>query len=254
MVLAIDIGNTTITVGGFMGGVLTFVHRLPSDRGMSDTACASGIRNIMLCENVNPDRVEDAILASVVPVLTDKVCKAVRSAAGVPTAVVSPETDTGLKIRNYDAGNLGSDRVVDAVAALAQWNPPLVIFDMGTATTMSVLDREGVFLGGMILPGLRLSVDALSARAAQLPDVEFTPPAGLIGTDTISCMQYGALYGAASAIEGIAQRVEENLGHSATVILTGGLSRHILPCLRRHVEYDEHLLLKGLHHIYLRNR
>lgn len=254
MVLTIDIGNTTVAVGGFSGGVLTFVRRLPSERGMSKAAWVQSFQNILQGEGVKPDEVEGVMVSSVVPALTEVVRWGAETAAGVPAAVVGPELDTGLVIRDYQPGALGSDRVVDAVAALAQWEPPLVIFDMGTATTMSVLDGEGAFLGGMILPGLRLSMDALSARAAQLPAVTFAPPKGLIGTDTVSCMQYGALYGAASAVEGIARRVEEALGRSATVVLTGGLGRHILPCLRRHVEYDEHLLLKGLYQIYLRTQ
>ena len=123
---------------------------------------------------------------------------------------------------------------------------------MGTATTLSVVDREGVFRGGMILPGLRLSVDALSARAAQLPCITFTQPEGLLGTDTVSCMRSGALYGAAAALEGISLRLEEELG-PVTVVLTGGHGRDILPLLRRAVEYEPHLQLMGLRELWLRS-
>ena len=141
---------------------------------------------------------------------------------------------------------------LDCVAALARWRPPLAVFDMGTATTLSVVDREGIFRGGMILPGLRLSVDALSARAAQLPCITFTQPEGLLGTDTVSCMRSGALYGAAAALEGISLRLEEELG-PVTVVLTGGHGRDILPLLRRAVEYEPHLQLMGLRELWLRS-
>lgn len=162
------------------------------------------------------------------------------------------DLDPGLPTGDYDASNLGMDRLVDCVAALARWRPPLAVFDMGTATTLSVVDREGVFRGGMILPGLRLSVDALSARAAQLPCITFTQPEGLLGTDTVSCMRSGALYGAAAALEGISLRLEEELG-PVTVVLTGGHGRDILPLLRRAVEYEPHLQLMGLRELWLRS-
>ena len=222
MLLTIDIGNTTVAVGGFQGPELRFVRRLPSDRNMDAAVCAARIRTLLAEEGAAPQDVEGAVLSSVVP--------------------------TG----DYDASNLGMDRLVDCVAALARWRPPLAVFDMGTATTLSVVDREGVFRGGMILPGLRLSVDALSARAAQLPCITFTQPEGLLGTDTVSCMRSGALYGAAAALEGISLRLEEELG-PVTVVLTGGHGRDILPLLRRAVEYEPHLQLMGLRELWLRS-
>ena len=250
MLLAIDIGNTTVALGGFSGEQLAFVRRLPSDRDMDAGAFARGILEQLTAEGTNPQALEGTVLCSVVPVLTAAVSGAVKQLTGRSPLVVARPEDAGLRIGNYDRSNLGMDRVVDCAAALARWKPPLAVFDMGTATTLSVLDGAGVFQGGMILPGLRLSVDALSARAAQLPPVSFEPPAGLIGTDTISCMQYGALYGAAAAVEGIAARLEEQLGAPLTVVLTGGLGRHILPLLRRPVAYEPQLQLLGLREIY----
>ena len=191
-------------------------------------------------------------MASVVPDLTGRVAGALSALTGKPVLTVDKNTPTGLPLGSYDAKNLGMDRVVDCVAALARWRPPLAVFDMGTATTLSVVDREGVFRGGMILPGLRLSVDALSARAAQLPCITFTQPEGLLGTDTVSCMRSGALYGAAAALEGISLRLEEELG-PVTVVLTGGHGRDILPLLRRAVEYEPHLQLMGLRELWLRS-
>ena len=231
MLLTIDIGNTTVAVGGFQGPELRFVRRLPSDRNMDAAVCAARMRTLLAEEGAAPQDVEGAVLSSVVPSLTQ--------VAGLPTG-------------DYDVSNLGMDRLVDCVAALARWRPPLAVFDMGTATTLSVVDREGIFRGGMILPGLRLSVDALSARAAQLPCITFTQPEGLLGTDTVSCMRSGALYGAAAALEGISLRLEEELG-PVTVVLTGGHGRDILPLLRRAVEYEPHLQLMGLRELWLRS-
>ena len=241
MLLTIDIGNTTVAVGGFLGPELRFVRRLPSDRNMDAAACAARMRTLLAEEGAAPQDVEGAVLSSVVPSLTRR-----------PVRVLGRDLDPGLPTGDYDASNLGMDRLVDCVAALARWRPPLAVFDMGTATTLSVVDREGVFRGGMILPGLRLSVDALSARAAQLPCITFTQPEGLLGTDTVSCMRSGALYGAAAALEGISLRLEEELG-PVTVVLTGGHGRDILPLLRRAVEYEPHLQLMGLRELWLRS-
>mgnify|MGYP000148093643 CR=1 FL=1 len=202
MLLTIDIGNTTVAVGGFLGPELRFVRRLPSDRNMDAAACAARMRTLLAEEGAAPQDVEGAVLSSVVPSLTQVAVQAAEALTRRPVRVLGRDLDPGLPTGDYDASNLGMDRLVDCVAALARWRPPLAVFDMGTATTLSVVDREGVFRGGMILPGLRLSVDALSARAAQLPCITFTQPEGLLGTDTVSCMRSGALYGAAAALEG----------------------------------------------------
>ena len=242
MLLTIDIGNTTVAVGGFLGPELRFVRRLPSDRNMDAAACAARMRTLLAEEGAAPQDVEGAVLSSVVPSLTQVAVQAAEALTRRPVRVLGRDL----------ASNLGMDRLVDCVAALARWRPPLAVFDMGTATTLSVVDREGVFRGGMILPGLRLSVDALSARAAQLPCITFTQPEGLLGTDTVSCMRSGALYGAAAALEGISLRLEEELG-PVTVVLTGGHGRDILPLLRRAVEYEPHLQLMGLRELWLRS-
>ena len=170
MLLTIDIGNTTVAVGGFLGPELRFVRRLPSDRNMDAAACAARMRTLLAEEGAAPQDVEGAVLSSVVPSLTQVAVQAAEALTRRPVRVLGRDLDPGLPTGDYDASNLGMDRLVDCVAALARWRPPLAVFDMGTATTLSVVDREGVFRGGMILPGLRLSVDALSARAAQLPE------------------------------------------------------------------------------------
>ena len=232
MLLTIDIGNTTVAVGGFLGPELRFVRRLPSDRNMDAAACAARMRTLLAEEGAAPQDVEGAVLSSVVPSLTQVAVQAAEALTRRPVRVLGRDLDPGLPTGDYDASNLGMDRLVDCVAALARWRPPLAVFDMGTATT--------------------LSVDALSARAAQLPCITFTQPEGLLGTDTVSCMRSGALYGAAAALEGISLRLEEELG-PVTVVLTGGHGRDILPLLRRAVEYEPHLQLMGLRELWLRS-
>ena len=178
---------------------------------------------------------------------------ALAALTGKPVLTVDKSTPTGLSLGTYDASNLGMDRIVDCVAALSRFAPPVAVFDMGTATTLSVVGADGIFRGGMILPGLSLSVEALSAKAAQLPPITLSPPEGLIGTNTETCMRYGALYGAAGAIEGIVARLEEELG-PLTVVLTGGNSAYVRPLLRIPTAWEPHLTFLGLRALFEHNQ
>ncbi len=244
MLLAVDIGNTTVAIAGLRGERVAFVKKLPSDPALDWTAALR-----QLLEGVEA---QGAVLSSVVPALTGPVGEGLKAVTGTPVLVVDRSTETGLDLRGYDTSNLGMDRVVDCVAALAMYTPPVAVFDMGTATTLSVVDRGGVFRGGMILPGLALSLEALSARAAQLPPITLSPPEGLLGTNTASCMKYGALYGAAGAIEGIVGRLEEKLG-PLTVVLTGGNSTLVRPLLRISTAWEPHLTFLGLGKLWRRS-
>ena len=243
MLLTVDIGNTTVAIAGLRGDRVAFVKKLPSDPALDWTASLQD-----LLEGVEA---QGAVLSSVVPALTGPVGEGLNAITGKPVLVVDKTTDTGLDLSGYDTANLGMDRVVDCVAALSRYAPPLAVFDMGTATTLSVVGAEGSFLGGMILPGLSLSLNALSARAAQLPPITLSPPEGLIGTDTERCMRYGALYGAAGAIEGIVARLEDQLG-PLTVVLTGGNSAYVRPLLRCPTAWEPHLTFLGLRELWLR--
>ena len=243
MLLTVDIGNTTVAIAGLRGDRAAFVKKLPSDPALDWAAALK-----KLLEGV---KAKGAVLSSVVPALTGPVGEGLNAITGKPVLGVDKTTDTGLDLSGYDTANLGMDRVVDCVAALARYAPPLAVFDMGTATTLSVVDREGVFRGGMILAGLSLSLDALSARAAQLPPVTLSPPEGLVGTDTERCMRYGAIYGAAGAVEGIAARLEEQFG-PLTVVLTGGNGAYVRPLLRIPVVWEPMLTHLGLRELWLR--
>lgn len=245
MLLTVDIGNTTVAIAGLRGEQVAFVKKLPSDPALDWTAS--------LQELLEGVEAKGAVLSSVVPALTGPVGEGLKALTGKPVLVVDKSTDTGLDLSRYDTANLGMDRVVDCVAALARYTPPVAVFDMGTATTLSVVDQGGLFRGGMILPGLALSLEALSARAAQLPPITLSQPKGLLGTDTVSCMKYGALYGAAGAIEGIVGRLEEELG-PLTVVLTGGNSTLVRPLLRISTAWEPHLTYLGLGEIWRRRQ
>lgn len=254
MILVLDVGNTNIVVGGFEDGVLRFHLRLKSDRKGTADEYTLKLRGLLEGRGVDLGRVEGGILSTVVPELRYVLCQAMELLTGRRFLVVDSRLDTGLTFRMDAPDRVGSDLVVGAAAALSLYAPPLVIFDMGTATTMSVLDREGTYIGGAIIPGLRLSMDALSAQAAQLPFIDLRePPARLIGTNTVDCMRSGAILGCAAMLDGLAGRVEEELGEPVTVVATGGLMGTVLPYCRRTVHYEEDLLLTGLLRLYQRN-
>ena len=168
--------------------------------------------------------------------------------------VVGPGVKTGLNILLDNPSEMGADRVADAVAAMTLYPVPLVIVDMGTATTVSVVDEKKRFMGGMILPGVQVSLDALTARASQLSGISIEEPRRIIGKNTVDCMKSGILYGNAAAVDGIVERIEEELGQKVTAIATGGMSRKIIPHCKREMIWDGDLLLKGLLFIYEKNR
>ena len=226
MILAIDIGNIRTTIALFNGeGMPSFQSELETDSKMTDDRCAIDLIGVFHLYQAELSGVDGAILSSVVPELKKVMKDAMELMTGRSFLCVGAGLKTGLNIRMDNPAQLGADLVVDAVAALAKYPPPLVIFDMGTATTMSVIDPTGAYLGGMIIPGLRLSVDALSARAAQLPYIHLGPPERFIGSNTIDCMQAGAVYGSALMIDGLIRRTGEELGCPVTAVATGGLGR-----------------------------
>ena len=161
---------------------------------------------------------------------------------------------TGFNIIMDNPKTTGSDMIVDAVAALKEYPAPLIIIDMGTATTMSVIDPAGNYIGGVILPGLKISLDTLSSRTAQLPQISLETPGKIIGKNTIDCMRSGIMYGTAAMIDGIIDRMEDELGQKTTVIATGGLSRFVMPLCRHDIIIDNALLLKGLFILYQKNK
>ena len=177
-----------------------------------------------------------------------------RKIIGKQPMVVGPGLKTGLNIRVDVPGQVGSDRIVAAVAALAEYKPPLILMDLGTATTIEVVDADSSYVGGVIFPGVKLSLDALTSRAAQLPGISLDQPKKVIGKNTVDCMRSGMMYGTAAMIDGVVERMEEELGFHATLIATGGMAQFITPLCKREIVLEKDLLLKGLNIIYKKNK
>lgn len=254
MVLAVDIGNSNIVLGCFEDDRILFIERLSTNQNSTTLEYTVLIKTILELNNLSHASFQGGIISSVVPSVTQTVKEAMTRLTGKPVMVVGPGVRTGLKIMLDNPAQLGSDRVADAVAAINNYPCPLIIIDMGTATTISVIDGDKNFLGGMIIPGLRVSLDSLTNRTSQLPKISLEPPKKVIGSNTIDCMKSGIIYSTASSIDGAVDRLEEELGEKCTVISTGGLSKAIIPFCRRDIIIDDKLLLKGLVIIYNKNK
>ena len=253
MVLAIDIGNTTVAVGCFQDGQVRLLDRMATSRNATALEYVILLKTVFELQGIRPDAFEGSILSSVVPSVTAVVKTAVERLTGTTPLLVGPGLKTGLKIRLDNAAQLGADRVADAVAAIHRYPAPLIIIDMGTATTVSVVDKNRDFIGGVIMPGLRISSEALTRRTAQLPQISLEPPKRAIGRSTAECMRNGLILGCASTIDGIIEKIEAELGYSCTVIGTGGNGALVMPFCKREILLDEHLLLKGLMLLYQKN-
>lgn len=253
MVLTIDIGNTNIVLGEWVEDQLMFVSRVETDKNMTEDSYAVRIKFILELYKVNFSEIEGSIISSVVPQITCQVANAVEKLTGKKPLIIGPGIKTGLNIRIDDPAELGSDLVVDAVAALAKYPKPIIIFDMGTATTVSVIDKDGCFLGGAIMPGLRVGLNALAENASLLPQVGLDAPRDIIGKNSTDSMKSGAVFGTASMIDGMIERIEERLNSKATVVATGGNSKDIVPHCRKDVIFDGNLLLEGLIKLYKKN-
>lgn len=256
MLLAVDIGNTNIVLGGLEGDDIRFVARMATDRQKTEDQYAAELGSVLHLYCPQPEKMEGAVISSVVPQALGAVRGAVHRITGKKPLVVGPGVKTGLNIAIEDPSSIGADLIVCAVAALAEYRSdrPLVVVDMGTATTFTVVNEKGTFLGGSICPGLVASLNALSTRASALPEVSLEGKLKLIGRSTTECMRSGALYGHAAMVDGVVQRMEEELGCLVTVVATGGVARFVVPLCKREILYDEQLLLKGCGLIYRKNQ
>ncbi|MCI5902180.1 MAG: type III pantothenate kinase [Blautia sp.] len=254
MILAIDIGNTNIVVGCIDQEKTCFIERISTVRTKTELEYAVDIKTILDIYHIKGSEIEGGIISSVVPQITNIAKLAAEKILKKEVMVLGPGIKTGLNIMMDHPAQLGADLVANAVAGIALYPLPQIIVDMGTATTFSVVDEKHHYIGGMILPGVRISLDALTARASQLSGISIEAPKRLIGKNTIECMKSGVLYSNAAAIDGIVERIEEELGQKTTVIATGGLAKKIVPHCKREVILDEDLLLKGLMIIYNKNK
>lgn len=253
MLIAIDIGNTNIVIGGIQGDAIQFEARIATDRIKTSDQYGVEIKNILALFGVKPCDVDDCIISSVVPPVFNSVRTGLVKLIGKEPMVVGPGLKTGLNIKMDTPSQVGSDRIVIAVAALAEFEPPLTLLDLGTATTIEVVGKGSTYLGGCIIPGVRVSLEALTSRTAQLPGIRLDKPKKVIGKNTIDCMRSGIMYGTAAMLDGMLDRVEEELGYPTTVVATGGMAPFVVPLCRREIRVDRDLLLKGLNIIYKKN-
>lgn len=254
MLLAIAIGSTNIRIAVFEGRQPLVQTSMRADTLILPDEYAVKIQSALQLFGCDPAEIDGVILSSVMPPLVSVMRQAVARLTGARMLVVGPGLKTGLHIRINDPGQLGSDLVVCAVAALGRYKPPLLVCSMGTATTMVAIDREGAVRGGAIMPGVKISLDALAEHTAQLPRIDLErPPRDVIGLNTVDCMKSGILYGTASAIEGMAARMEESLGEEAQLVATGSYAPAIAPLCRRPLVIDEDLMMEGLRMIYNKN-
>lgn len=256
MLLAIDIGNTNIVLGCIRDedDQILFAERLSTDHNKTALEYAISFRNVLHIYHLSAKDVTGVIIASVVPPITSLIDQALQKLTGKKAMIVGPGIKTGLNILMDNPAQVGADLIVGAVAGIDQYPVPLILVDMGTATTITVIDRNKNYIGGMILPGLMVSLDSLTSRTSKLPRIGLDPPKKLIGKNTIDCMKSGILYGHASCIDGMVDRIENELGEKTTIVATGGLSGTIAPLCTHTIIHDDGLLLKGLLLIYKKNR
>ncbi len=254
MILAVDIGNSNIVIGGVQGDEIQFEARLRTDATKTSDEYCIDLKMILDVYEASPREVEGMIIASVVPQVLNSMKTALKKLTGMDALVVGPGLKTGLNIKIENPQQTGADLVAGCVGALRQQNGPLIVVDMGTATTISVLDKTGALVGGAICPGVKISMEALTERAALLPGLQLDQPKKAIGRNTIDCMRSGIMLGAACMLDGLIARMEEELGEQAAVIVTGGIGKFVTPLCRTPMTYDKDLLLKGLVAMYRENR
>ncbi len=254
MLLAIDIGNTNLVIGCIKDDKILFKARIATDRLRTSDQYGVEIKNMMEAYGVQLTDIDDCIISSVVPPVFNSVRTGVIKILGKQPMVVGPGLKTGLNIHMDVPSQVGSDRIVIAVAALAEYTAPLILMDLGTATTIEVVEPDNVYLGGIIFPGVRVSLDALTSRTSQLPGISLDKPKQVIGKNTVDCMRSGMMYGTAAMLDGLVDRIEEELGHTSTIIATGGLAQFITPLCKHDIILEKNLLLKGLNILYKKNK
>lgn len=254
MLICIDIGNSNITIGVFENETLKFTARLATDTRRTSDQYAIEIRDIIEIYGIELQDITDAAISSVVPTVGSAIEKAVDRLFGINPVVLGPGVKTGLNIKIDNPAQLGADLAAGAVGALAKYPTPTIIIDMGTASTISVLGKNGEFLGGVIAAGVKLTMDALAARTAQLPSVSIEAPKKTIGTNTADCIKSGLIMGQSAMLDGLITKIERELGEKATVVATGGLAPEVVKHCDRKIAIDDNLLLDGLRIIHSKNK
>ena len=253
MILAIDVGNTNIVIGTIEDGEINNIVRIHTDVRQTGTEYALKLSQLADFNGFKLSDMEGAIISSVVPPVTESLKLAVERTVGKKPLIVGPGMKTGMNVRIDDPSTVAADLIVSSVAAITYYGSPVIVVDMGTATTIVVIDQEGCYKGGAIVPGLKLSYGALADGTSLLPDISIIQPKKVVATNTVDCMRSGAVYGTAALIDGMIERMEEELGYQCKVVATGGLAQSIVGHCRREIIYDGDLILKGLWTIYQKN-
>ncbi len=255
MILALDCGNTHITVGTVSdNNTVENVFVIPTDKTETKFGYAVKLKQMLEIENINIKEIDGAALSSVVPPVTHALEKALEKLTGKFPLTVGAGVKTGLHICINDPGTVASDMVTAAVAAKEEYEVPCIVIDMGTATTVTVIDENSRFIGGAIYPGVNISLTSLAEKTALLPHIDIKPPCKTIGLNTVDCMKSGIVYGTAGAVDGLIDRFERELnGNVSCIVATGGISPLIIPYMRHHAILDKYLILKGLKLIWDKN-
>lgn len=254
MILAIDVGNTNIVLGCVDHGRADWIERISTVKTKTEAEYAIDIKMMLDIHHVDHHKIEGAIISCVVPQIQNPIRMAAKKIIKKKVLVIGPGIKTGLNIKIDDPASLGADIVADSVAAMQYQKFPIIVIDMGTATTVTVINKKKEYIGGLIIPGVMVSLNALAANASLLFGISIDTPKQLICTTATESMLSGILYSNASAIDGILERMEEELGEPCTVVATGGLAKRIIPLCRHEIIIDDSLLLKGLQIIYDKNR
>lgn len=253
MILAVDVGNTNIVLGGIYDDEVTFVSRIATDISKTEDEYATKIKSILTLHEVDKKSVQGAIISSVVPPLNRIIKKAIKLVYGVDAIMVGPGIKTGINIKCDDPSTVGADLICACVATHHIYGSPSLIIDMGTATKIMYVDKDGAFSGASIIPGVRLGLKALASGTAQLPQISLEAPKSVVGKNTIDCMRSGVVFGNAAMLDGMLERYMDEIGEKIPVFATGGLSPTIVCHCRHDITLDENLILKGLNILYKKN-
>ena len=248
-----DVGNTNIKFALYKGEKLLMKLRFSTNRSKTADDYAVDLYTIFKINNVNVKEISGSIISSVVPLVTDLLKKAIMTVANVDSLVIGPGIKTGLDIRLDNPGAVGSDIVCMCVALKEYYPCPVIVVGMGTATTILYMNENKAYCGGVILPGVQISLDALTARCALLPSVNFSAPQKAIGTNTADCIRSGIIYSNAAMIDGMIDRFEEEVQQKCTLVATGGMAQHIVSYCKKNIIINDDLVLEGLRLIYEKN-
>jgi len=254
MILVIDVGNTNIVLGVYKANELTHHWRLNTNKKQTEDEYGMLVKGLFREESLSPKDVQGIIISSVVPPSMSALERMCTKYFGLEPLVVGPGVKTGLPIQIDNPREIGADRIVNAVGALEDYKPPLIIVDSGTATTFCYVDSNGQYQGGAIAPGMNIAMDALYHYASKLPKIEFKIPKQVIGKNTVVSMQSGIVYGYISLVDGLIGRMIEETNTEPTIIATGGLAKVIADHSKYIQHYDPFLTLKGLYTIYHKNK